>query len=100
MKARKLIHVFLLLLSYFTASSQGDSYSNSIPLIMDGVIRNFATSAGSGANVLCTANGTTPVTWFSVTANGSGHCPLVTVTASDGSPVEIGMYNLVIGFSE
>src|SRR5688572_18882765 len=97
MKARQFILVILLFVTYTTAKAQGDTYSNSIPLTMDGVIRNFASSTGTGDNVLCTANGTTSVTWFSLTTNSSGHCPLVNITAADGLACEIAMYTSISG---
>lgn len=76
----------------FIAFSQGTSCATSIILSLDGVLRPYATSSGTGANVLCTNNGTTPVTWFKFTSNAQGQCPLLNITVSDSASCEVAFY--------
>ena len=97
MRAFRYIFLCLLAIIHFSAGAQGDSYTNAITIEMDGVVRDYPTSTGSGANVLCTNNGTTPVTWFSFTTINDGICPLLSFTASDELPCEIAMYTSISG---
>ena len=93
MRAFRYIFLCLLAIIHFSAGAQGDSYTNAITIEMDGVVRDYPTSTGSGANVLCTNNGTTPVTWFSFTTINDGICPLLSFTASDELPCSLRHYN-------
>jgi hypothetical protein len=74
------------------AFSQGTSCASSITLSLDGVLRSYTTSSATGANVLCTNNGTTPVTWFKFTSNAQGQCPLLNITVSDSAACEVAFY--------
>lgn len=98
MKAIKhFILVAVGLVMYADVLAQGDSYSNPIPVTMDAVVRNYPTSSATGNNVVCTDIDNTPVTWFSFTANSNAHCPLISITTSDGLPCEIALYNSASG---
>jgi hypothetical protein len=92
---------YALLLVFFLEStqalSQGDACSNPISLTLDGVLRNYSTSSSTGSNVVCTDNGTTPITWFSFTTNATAECPLLNITASDGQACEIALYTSCSG---
>ena len=98
MKPRKhFLIVAVCLFVYSDVLAQGDSYSNPITVTMDAVVRTYAASSSTGNNVVCTDVDGTPVTWFSFTTNSSAHCPLIYITASDGLPCEVAMYNSVSG---
>ncbi|MEO7140514.1 MAG: T9SS type A sorting domain-containing protein [Ferruginibacter sp.] len=86
------ILIFLLFLGSTTVSAQGSSCASPIILSLDAVLRNYSTSSATGANVLCTSNGTTPITWFKFTTNATGQCPLLNITASDSLAIEVGFY--------
>jgi Secretion system C-terminal sorting domain len=89
----KFILIYLWLSIPFVAFSQGTSCANSISLSLDGVLRSYPTSSATGNNVLCTNNGTTPVTWFKFTSNARGECPLLNITVSDSSACEVAFYS-------
>lgn len=84
--------VVAILLLPFGAFSQGTSCATAIPISLDGVLRTYPAVSTTGANVLCTANGTTPVTWFRFTSNALGACPLLNITASDSFAIEVAFY--------
>jgi hypothetical protein len=90
--ARIILPAYLLLLPVFLSAQPGSSCATPIPLTLDNVIRNYSASSTTGANVLCTDNGSTPVTWFSFTTNATTECPLLTISASDGLACEVAMY--------
>ena len=94
--ARKILFLYAFFYS-MTFYGQGSSYSNSVTIPLDGVVRTFPASGATGNNVLCTDNGSTSVTWFSFTTNASAHCPLIAIAASDSLPCEIAMYNSISG---
>src|SRR5688572_33061471 len=87
---------YVILLLFFSpcikALSQGDDCANAINIPLDGSTNNYSTSSATGSNVLCTVNGTTPITWFKFTTNASAVCPLLDISTSDGQPLEIAMY--------
>jgi len=97
MKYARVILPAYLLLPIFLSAQPGSSCATPIPLTLDNVIRNYSTSATTGPNVFCNANGTTPVTWFSYMTNSSIQCVLLSITASDNQAVEIGMYSNCAG---
>jgi len=76
----------------FFGITQGLTCANPINLTLDGVLRTYGASSGTGNNVLCTANGTTPVTWFKFTTDPLAQCPLLNITASDSLACEVGFY--------
>ena len=77
--------------------SQGTDCSGAISIPLNGSTNNYSTSSTSGTNVLCAANGTTPITWFQFTTNASADCPLLNITASDGQACEVAMYTSCSG---
>jgi hypothetical protein len=82
-----------LSLSWITpTNAQGSTCSAPILIPMDGTVRNYASTANTGMNLICTANVASPVTWFSFTTNATASCPLISVTASDGQPCEVVFY--------
>ncbi len=88
-----LILVFSICLLQTTSGfTQGSSCASPIVLTLDGVLRSYPTSSSTGANVVCASNGTTPITWFSITSNAQGECPLLNITASDSLAIEVGFY--------
>ncbi|HEX2684912.1 MAG TPA: hypothetical protein VHL77_13295, partial [Ferruginibacter sp.] len=89
---RSVIILCLSLSASLGAFSQGASCATAVVLNLDGVLRSYATSGTTGANVLCTNNGITPVTWFKFTSNAQGQCPLLNITTSDSSACEVGFY--------
>lgn len=97
MNALKNTLACLVLMAGLSAGAQGDTYSNPIVIPLDGQVYDYTTSSGTGNNVLCTDNGTTPVTWFSFTTNGAGNCPLFFIAASDDQPCEIAFYTSISG---
>jgi hypothetical protein len=92
-------YVILLLffLSGIKTFAQGDACSNAINIPLDGSINNYSTSSSTGSNVLCSNNGTTPITWFKFTTNSAAETPLLNITASDGQACEIAMYTSCSG---
>ena len=89
---KTLVTLQLLLCCVINALTQGTDCSSAISLNLNGSLNDYSTSSATDVNVLCTNNGTTPVTWFQFTTNGSAHCPLLNITASDGQAVEVAMY--------
>ncbi|MEO7482495.1 MAG: hypothetical protein ABIT81_01960 [Ferruginibacter sp.] len=82
----------ICMLLSFPGFTQGTSCASPIILNLDGVLRSYPTSSSTGANVLCTSNGTTPITWFRITTNALGECPLLNITASDSLAIEVAFY--------
>jgi len=76
----------------FAAIAQGASCAGAITLTLDGTLRAYSSSSATGANVLCTNNGITPVTWFKFTSNAQGECPLLNLSVSDRAACEVGFY--------
>ena len=94
----KTVVVFLIIMGTgLNAISQGTDCSSAISLTLNGSTTNHSTSSSTGGNVLCTNNGTTPVTWFRFTTNASAEPPLLNITAADGQPCEIAMYTSCSG---
>jgi len=92
----KLLTVPLFLLLTYLAAAQGTSCSNAISLTLDGVVRNFTSSSSTGANVVCAATASSPITFFSFTTNAAADCPLLSITAPAGN-CEIAMYTACNG---
>ncbi|HEX6333701.1 MAG TPA: hypothetical protein VFZ78_05715, partial [Flavisolibacter sp.] len=82
----------LCLLTVLAVRGQGTTCGTAIPLTLNGVSTIYPATSTTGANVVCTDNGATPVTWFSFTTNAAASCPLLNITTSDGLPCEIAMY--------
>lgn len=91
MKYRAII-LFFAALFKLPAFCQGTGCTDAITLSLNGVLRNYSTSSTAGANVLCTVNGTAPVTWFQFTTNASAECPLLNITSSDNGACEVAFY--------
>jgi hypothetical protein len=71
----------------------GVDCANAIPLTMDGVSRNYATSSASGTSVICTGyTGSSPVTYFSFTTNSAPDKVLIDITAPTAEPCEVLLY--------
>jgi len=84
--------VFINLISSLNAQT-GVDCANAIPLTLDGVTRNYASSAASGTSVICTGyTGSSPVTYFSFTTNSSADKVLIDITAPTSEPCEILLY--------
>jgi len=94
--ARSILLAFLLLPAFLFAQT-GATCATAIPLSLDNIIRSYTASSSTGDNVLCTNNGTTPVTWFSLMTNASIECILLSISASDGLACEVGMYSACNG---
>ena len=93
MKYARFILPAILLLPAFLFAQSGSSCGTAIPLTLDNVVRNYASSTTTDVNLLCTDNGITPVTWFSFTTDAAGECPLLTISASDGLASEVVVYS-------
>src|SRR4030095_4740217 len=93
MECARVILPAYLLLPVFLFAQPGATCGTAIPLTLDNVVRNYATSSTTGANVLCTNNGTTPITWFSFTTSATAECPLLTISVSDGLDCEVAVYS-------
>lgn len=91
------ILVVIVLISSSICRPQGTTCTTAIPLTLNGSLNNYSTSASTDVNVLCTNNGTTPITWFQFTTNASAECPLLNITVSDGQACEIAMYTSCSG---
>jgi hypothetical protein len=92
-------YVLLLIFSLLTvnAFSQGTSCASSTLLTLDGVLRSYPASSSTGTAVVCTDNGTTPITWFSFTTNATADCPLLNITSIDGQTCEVALYTSCSG---
>ena len=79
---------------FFSLHAQtGVDCANAIPLTMDGVSRNYATSAASGTSIICTGyTGSSPVTYFSFTTNSTPDKVLIDITAPTAGPCEVLLY--------
>lgn len=73
-------------------AQQGSSCSNPIPLVLDGVTRSYATSAGTAGNVVCANSGSSPVTFFSFTTGSVPEMPLLDILSPGPGPCEVAMY--------
>jgi len=93
MKYAAVILLACLLLPGLLWSQTGASCADPIPITMDGVCRSYATSSATGNNVVCTASGTTPITFFSITANASAQEMLLKITWPTNQPVEVAFYD-------
>lgn len=71
----------------------GFDCGNAIPLTMDGVSRNYATSAATATSIICTGyTGNSPVTYFSFTTNSTPDKVLIDITAPTAEPCEVLLY--------
>src|SRR5260221_4419876 len=88
-------HLFIctLLIPILSLSQGGASCADPIPIPMDGVCRNYTISSATGSNLVCTSSGTTPITYFSITANASAQDMLLKVTGSNNQPIEVAFYD-------
>jgi hypothetical protein len=87
-----IVCIFLNL--FFPLNAQtGADCSNAIPLTLDGVTRNFATSSASATSVICTGYaGSSPVTFFSFTTNSTPDKVLIEIIAPTAEPCEVVLY--------
>lgn len=93
MKPATRILFFVLLLPVFLQAQTGADCSTAIPLTMDGVCRNYATSATTDVSLHCVDNtGNAPITYFSFTTNSNPDKILINITGPSNQPVEIVMY--------
>ena len=92
MKPRDVLAFVAILLPFFSHSQTGTSCTDLIPIIMDGVTRNYTISSATGGNMVCTSNGTTPVTYFSIVSNASAQRMTLRITGGAG-PIEVGFYD-------
>jgi hypothetical protein len=72
---------------------QGTGCATPVPITMDGVCRDYTISSATGGNLECTSSGTTPVTYFSLTANSSGQNMLLKFTGPSNQHIEVVFYN-------
>jgi hypothetical protein len=89
--AKTILSAYLLLPACLFAQT-GSTCATAIPLIIDGVIRNYSSSSYSAGYLLCTGTGNSPITWFQFTTDASAQCPLLNITTSDNQACEIGLY--------
>lgn len=97
MKYARLLLAAYILWSVCIYAQDGTSCKAAIPLTLNGVIVNYSSSTSTGGYVLCTGTGNSPVTWFSFTTNAAAECSLLTISASDGQPCEIGLFSSCSG---
>ncbi len=82
-----------LLLPVLIFAQTGSSCADPFVIIMDGVCKDYATSASSGTSSICTSyTGSSPITFFSFTTNSLPDKVLMNITAPGGQPCEIVMY--------
>jgi hypothetical protein len=93
MKYAAIILPACLLLPILIWSQTGASCADPIPITMDGVCRNYTVSSATGSNLVCTASGTTPITYFSVTSNASAQEMLLKIAWPTNQPVEVAFYH-------
>jgi hypothetical protein len=60
---------------------------------MDGVCRDYTISSATGGNLECTSSGTTPITYFSITANSSAQNMLLKFTGPANQHIEVVFYD-------
>ena len=76
----------------------GVDCANAIPLTMDGVARNYSTSASTGSSVICTSyTGTSAITFFSFTTNSTPDKVLIEIIAPTAAPCEVAVYTSSCG---
>ena len=90
---KRSLFICALLSPIVMLSQTGSSCADPIPITMDGVCRNYNISSATSANVVCTASGTTPITFFSVTSNASGQNMVIKITGPAGQPIEVAFYH-------
>src|SRR5215467_5366783 len=93
MKYAAIILPACLLLPILIWSQTGASCADPIPITMDGVCHNYSISSATGNNVVCTASGTTPITYFSITSNASAQEMLLKIKWPTNQPVEVAFYH-------
>ena len=93
MKRAGILLPLFLMFGLLVNAQTGSSCANAIPLILDGVYRNYNTSASTGNSLVCSYASSTPITYFSFTTNPSGERVIVDITAPGGQPCEVVMYD-------
>ena len=93
MKQSRLYVSVLLLVPVLSFSQTGATCTSPIPIPMDGVLRNYTISASTGANIVCTSSGTSPITYFSIVANSSAEDMMLKITGPNNQPVEVSFYD-------
>ena len=93
MKRISLYLSLILLVPVLSFSQTGATCTTPIPISMDGVLRNYTISASTGANIVCTSSGTTPITYFSIVANSSAEDMLLKINGPNNQPVEVAFYD-------
>jgi len=93
MKRIGLFVSLILIVPVLSFSQTGASCASPIPIPMDGVLRNYTISSSTGANMVCTSSGTTPITYFSIVANSSAEEMILKITGPNNQPVEMAFYD-------
>jgi hypothetical protein len=98
MKKAKYHFLILLCQPLWLIAQTGGSCGSAYPIPLDGVKRTFSSSSTTATADVCTNYpGSSPVTWFSFTTNGSAEMPLMDITAGDSTNCEIAMYTACNG---
>jgi hypothetical protein len=93
MKCAGIILPACLLLPTFLWAQTGADCANAIPLTLDAVCRTYPTSASTATAVTCTSyTGSSPVTYFSFTTNGTSDKVLIDITSPTAQPCEVLLY--------
>ena len=97
MKYSMILILIYLLLPDKSGAQQGSTCSTPYPVLVDGVLRSYAPSSNLAAAVVCTSyTNNSPVTWFSITTNAQGECPLLNIS-SGSTWCEIALYTACNG---
>jgi hypothetical protein len=93
MKRVCIIAIFFTSFLSLQGQPSGADCANAIPLTMDGVSRNYATSSSMGTSIICTGyTGSSNVTYFSFTTNSAADKVLIDITAPTAEPCEVLSY--------
>ncbi len=90
------VALMFLLLPAITYSQTGADCANAITLTLDGVCRNYTTSATVDTTLICTSgpySGYSPVTFFSFTTDASASKVLINITTPTAQPCEVLLYS-------
>jgi hypothetical protein len=93
MKTARLLMLVCALYPQFLIAQPGNSCTNAIPLILDGVNRTYATATTANPT-LCSSpppNGS-PAVFFSITTNASAECILLNIKAPTAQRCEVTFY--------